>query len=382
MEALIIEYAVLASVAQGATPTIIANLLQAWIDTQNPRSPVGSPIERRLTAYMPQCLGAYVELAKSVWSSAKDHPWAQEVLVRGFSFWVQKSEPVLQSIMPVLEEWLAMVPFNGPPIFRKMPTAGSAPDREGWVKELWPDAQTNRDYDLDSYSLRVIDDDGWLRLSHVALVITSFIADRRPLVPAFTRFSLAKAVHESTDGQKEFRWVIRSSKFDLEPLFRPHIQRLLTDKRRPAQWASSRLLRTIGTEAAWQMLPSIDEDALYPKSDFDIQCRKNPVESIFQCTIKDLEEYVAQEDFNPWSFVGSAKAFAADTDLNLPLEVRKRLEPLLGQLEANPVWQEQWKSGEDHWLEKAELVPRPGGDCQTHPSHHHGCSGPNGRSFI
>jgi hypothetical protein len=92
MEALIIEHAVLASVAQGAPPTIIANLLQAWIDTQNPRSPVGSPIERRLTAYMPQCLDAYVELAKSVWSSAKDHPWAQEVLIRGFAFWVQKSD--------------------------------------------------------------------------------------------------------------------------------------------------------------------------------------------------------------------------------------------------------------------------------------------------
>jgi hypothetical protein len=356
MEALIIEYAVLASVAQGATPTIIANLLQAWIDTQNPRSPVGSPIERRLTAYMPQCLGAYVELAKSVWSSAKDHPWAQEVLIRGFSFWVQKSEPVVQGIMPVLEEWLAMVPFNGPPIFRKMPNVGSAPDREGSVKDLWPDAQPNRDYDLDGYSLRVIDDDGWLRLSHVAFVIISFIEDRRPLVPAFTRYSLARAIHESTDGQKELRWAIRRSKFDLEPLFRPHIQRLLTDKRRPAQWACSRLLRMIGTAGAWQMLSTIDEDALYPESDFEIQRRKNPVESIFQCTIKDLEEYVAQEDFKAWSFVDSATAYAADTDLSLPPEVRIRLEPLLEQLEANPVWQQQAKSGEDHWLEKAEVV--------------------------
>jgi hypothetical protein len=356
MEALITEYAVLASVAQGAPPTIISNLLQAWIDTQNPRSPVGSPIERRLTAYMPQCLNAYVEVAKSVWSSAKDHPWAQEVLIRGFSSWVQKSEPVVQGIMPVLEEWLAMVPFNGPPIFRKMPNAGSVPDRANRVKELWPSAEPGRDYYFDGYSLRVIDDDGWLRLSHVAFVIISFIEDRRPLVSAFTRFSLAKAIHESADGQKEFRWAIRSSKFDLDPLFRPLIQRLLADKRRPAQWACSRLLRMIGTEASWQMISSIDEDALYPETDFAIQCRKNPVESIFPCTIKDLEEYASQEDFKPWAFVNSAKAFAADKDLNVPPEVRKRLEPLLGQLEANPVWQGQWKSGEDHRLEEAEVV--------------------------
>jgi hypothetical protein len=356
MEALIIEYAVLASVAQGATPTIVANLLQAWIDTQNPRSPVASPIERRLTAYMPQCLDAYVELAKSVWSSANDHPWAQEILIRGFCFWVQKSKPVVQSIMPVLEDWLAVVPLNGPPIFRRKPNADSTPDRDRRVQELWPEAQPDRDYDFDGYSLRIIDDDGWLRLSHAAFVLISFIEDRRSLVPAFTRYILGRAIHESTDGQKEFRWAIRSSKFDLEPLFLPHIQHLLTDKRRPAQWACSRLLRLIGTELAWQMLSEIDEDALYPIADFEIQCRKNPVESIFQCTIKDLEEYVAREEFKPWSFVDSAKALAADTQLSLPPEVGRRLEPLLRQLEANPVWQGQWKSSEDHWLEKAEVV--------------------------
>jgi hypothetical protein len=356
LEARIIEFAVLASVAQGAPSAIVANLLQAWIDTQNPRSPAGDPIERRLSAYMPQCLDAYVELAKSVWSDAKEHPWAQEVLIRGFSFWVQNSEPVVQSIMPVLEEWLAMVPLDGPPMFRRMPFIGPPPKPDATVRTLWPDAEPNGDCDFDGYSLHVIDDDGWLRLSHAAFVIISFIEDRRPLVPAVVRYSVAKAIHESADGQNELRWAIRSSKFDLEPLFQPHVQRLLADTRRPAQWACSRLLRMMGTEGAWQVLSSINEDALYPGSDFEIEGRKNPVESIFQCKIKDLKEYVAREDFKPWSFVDSAQAFAADTELNLPPEVGKRLEPLLQQLEANPVWQGQWRSGEDHLLEKTEIV--------------------------
>jgi hypothetical protein len=186
--------------------------------------------------------------------------------------------------------------------------------------------------------------------------IISFIEDRQPLVPAFVRYGVAKAIHESADGQNELRWAIRSSKFDLEPLFKPHVQRLLADTRRPAQWACSRLLRMMGTEGAWQMLSSINEDALYPEPDFEIEGRKNLVESIFKCKIKDLEEYVTRENFKPWSFVDSARAFAADTELNLPREVRKRLEPLLQQLEANPVWQGQWRSGEDHFLEKAEVV--------------------------
>ena len=356
MEALIIEFAVLASVAQGAPSGLIATLLQAWIDTQNPRSPTGSPIERRLTAYMPQCLEAYVELAKSVWSSAKEHPWAQEVLISGFSFWVQGSQSVADGLIPVLGEWLSMVALDGPPMFRRMPFIGPAPKPDSRVRTLWPDAEPNRDYDFDGYSLRVIDDDDWLRLSHAAFVIISFMTDRRPLAEAFVRYCIARSIHESADGQKEMRWAIRSSKFDLEPLLQPHIRRLLADTRRPAQWACSRLLRMLGTEAAWKMLGTVDEDALYPESAFEVEIRANPVESIFQCTTKDLEEYATRQDFKPWRFIDSAKAFAADTNLNLPQEVATRLEPVLQEVDAKPVWQGQWRSGEDHFLEQAEIV--------------------------
>ena len=356
MEALIVEYAVLASVAQGVRSAIVATLLQVWIDTQNPRSPVGSPIERRLTAYMPQCLDAYVELAASVWSSEREHPWAQEVLISGFSFWAQNSQLVVERLIPVLEEWLSMVALDGPPMFRRMPFIGPAPKPDSRVRTLWPDAEPNRSYDFDGYTLRVIDDDAWLRLSQAAFVIISFITDRRPLVRAFVQYIIARAIHESADGQKELRWAIRSSKCNLEALFLPHIQQLLADVRRPAQWACSRLLRMLGTETAREMLALIDEDALYPEPDIVAESRKNPVESIFQCTIKDIEEYTTREDFKPWRFVDSAKAFAADTDLKLPQEVSARLAPILEQFDDKPVWQGQWRSGEDHFLEQAEIV--------------------------
>ena len=354
--AFIIEYAVLALIAQDGPSETVAILLQAWIDTQNPRSRAGDPIERRLTAYMPRSLAAYVELASSVWSGDKEHPWAQELLIRGFCFWVQNSETVAEGMMPVVGEWLSMVALDGPPMFRGKPFIGPPPKTDGKVLALWPDAQPNQDCDFDGYALRVIDDDGWLRLSHVAFVIISFMQDRRTIVAALVRYIIAKAIHESADGQNEFRWAIRSSKFDLYPFFEPHIQLLMADSRRPAQWATSRLLRAIGTEQTWRSLAAIDEDALYPTSDFEEECRKNPVESIFQCTTKDLEDYVARDDFKPWRFIDSAKAVAADTDMNLPPEVRQRLEPILGQLDVKPLWQGMWASGEDHFFEKAEIV--------------------------
>ena len=354
--ALIIEYAVLASIAQEGPIDIVARLLQAWIDTQNPQSPAGDPIEHRLTAYMPRCLNAYVELARSIWSGEKEHPWAQEVLIRGFCFWVQESQTVAEGLVPVLGEWLSMLALDGPPIFRGNPFIGPSAKTDGKVLALWPNANPGQICDFAGYALSVIDDDGWLRLSHVAFVVISFMEDRRALVLPLVRYIISKAIHESTDGQNEFRWAIRSSKFDLYALFEPHIQLLLSDPRRPAQWAASRLLRAIGTEQAWHALASIEEDVLYPTSDFEEECRKNPVESIFQCTTKDLEEYIARDDFKPWSFVDSAQSVAADTDMKLPPKVRQRLEPILGQLDDKPLWQGMWASGEDHFFKKAEVV--------------------------
>ncbi len=356
MSGLIVEFAVLASVSQGAPPATVTALLQAWIDTQNPRSPKGDPVERRLAAYVPQCLGAYVTLSKSVWSGATENLWAQEVLIRGFSYWVRNSRQVVQGLIPVLEEWLAMVPIDGPAMLRRVAKMGAATESNTRVAELWPNAKANCDYDFDGYSLRVIDDDGWLRLSHAAFVIISFIEDRRAFVPAFVRHTIAKSIHDSFDGQEELRWAIRSSKIDLSQTFGLHIQRLLSDKRKIAQRTCSQLLRKIGSEAAWQALSAIDEDALYPNSEWHEEARKNPVESIFTCTIEDLEEYVTREEFKPWSFIDSVKPFITDPDVELPPETRKRLEPLIDQLCAQPVWQGQWASGEDHFLERAEIA--------------------------
>ena len=68
-EGLIIEYALLAAVKVDARQGIISELLLAWINTQNTRSPKGSPIERRLCAYLPLATGAYLDVAEIVWNS-------------------------------------------------------------------------------------------------------------------------------------------------------------------------------------------------------------------------------------------------------------------------------------------------------------------------
>lgn len=366
LEALIVEYALLASISQEADRKIISSLLLAWINTQNPRSRAGSPIERHLCAYMPQCLDSYVDVAESVWNSKGDHPWAQEVLLGGFVQWSQTSASFAERLTPTLLRWLSMVPLDGPPMLRRenrrLPQAknqNAANDdatkspTEGRVKEIWPDAVPNRVVSLYGYSLTLIENDGWLRLSHAAFVIISCLRDRVRFVDAFAAFCVAKGIHESGDGYREMQWSVRSSETDLEPAFEGHIQRLLNEKSRPAQMALSRMLRYIGTASAWATLAKVDEDSLFPPSNLAIEARKNPVESIFRCTKQELEEYALRQDFKPWAFIDSAQSYIADPDLNLPSTLSQQFEPVVEELEARPVWQGMWKSGEDHWLEKA-----------------------------
>lgn len=111
-EGLIIEYALLSAVKVEAERVIISELLLSWINAQNPRSPKGSPTERRLCAYLPQATDAYLDVAEVVWSSKADHPWAQEVLLKGLIHWVGQSQKVRERLAPVMERWMGMVPIE------------------------------------------------------------------------------------------------------------------------------------------------------------------------------------------------------------------------------------------------------------------------------
>ena len=171
-EAQIVEYALLGAASSGAEQAIIAELLLAWINTQNQRSPKRSPIERRLCAYVPQTFDAYVAVAEEVWSSKGDNPWAQEVLLGGFMHWSSRSDEVRSRLVPVMERWMGMVPISGPPIKRE--AANNAAKMEELrlsLRDLFGDVHAGETRTLAGYPLTIISDDGWLRLALTSLAI-------------------------------------------------------------------------------------------------------------------------------------------------------------------------------------------------------------------
>ena len=100
----------------------------------------------------------------------------------------------------------------------------------------------------------------------------------------------------------------------------------------------------------------LDPDSLFPTPEWVVEAKKNPVESIFRCTAKDLEEYCRGDRFNPWIFLRSAADLVPEPSLEFPDDIGQRMSPVVGQLHELKFWQDRWRSGEDLQLEQAEKV--------------------------
>jgi hypothetical protein len=356
LESLIIEYALLGAVKVDAERVIVSELLLAWINTQNPRSPKGSPIERRLCAYLPQATDAYLEVAEVVWSSKGDHPWAQEVLLRGLMHWAGEAREVRERLVPVMERWMGMVPIEGPPIKRQEGRPGKAENLRIPLHKLFGEVQAGETHHLAGYALTMISDDGWLRLAHVSLAIISSLYERRPYVRAIVTGVVAGSVYDFPDKADEMEWVVRSSPISLEGEIKLHVGAMWSEGTQFTQKSIARLLNYVGTESAWIERNHLDLDSLFPTPGWILEAKKNPVESIFRCTAKDLEDYCRSERFKPWTFIRSAVSLIADPDLELPSGLDNRLSPIVEQLRQLKFWQGRWRTREDLQLEQSEEV--------------------------
>ena len=294
-------------------------------------------------------------LPRSSGTATSDHPWAQEVLLRGLIHWVRESPEVRARVVPVIERWMGMVPIEGPPIKREGSKARSE-DLEAPLRELFGKVHAGDTRDLAEYALTIISDDGWLRLAHVSLAIISCVHDRRPHIRAIVAGVLAGSVNDYPDKADEMEWVIRSSRIPLEVEIGLHVRTMWSEGGSVTRKSIARLLNYVGTDSAWAERNRLDINSLFPPPDWLREVRKNPVESIFRCTAKDLQEYCRRETFRPWSFIRSAVGMIADPKLELPNDLGDRLSPVIEQLRRLKIWQGLSRTGEDLQLEESEAV--------------------------
>ncbi|MGR8935401.1 MAG: hypothetical protein ACU837_13570 [Gammaproteobacteria bacterium] len=358
IQARILEQASLHSLesVNGISAAISTELLYAWLQSQNLSSRTDDPIEKRLTAYLPLCPQAYFELAEKIWCEALNHSWGQEVLLYGLIRW--KDSPAVHTELPQLfEHWLGMVPLFGPPLRRD-----SGPNRKDHAQELHEKLSVTLGHPAetgnvlyDGFTICIVDDDGWLRLGRVALAVISHIDDRRPYIRAIIIGGIAEAVADYSGKYELFSWVLRSSPVDLWEELKIALMPLLQSPKVPCRQATARLLNQFGTETACQIRNTLDIETLFPPSDIALTVRSNPYNWLIQLNREHFQAYACRSDFQPYIFIKQAKPYIADKDLNIQVDMERKLEPIAAQLRAMEFWQFNGTTSEDHELEEAEV---------------------------
>lgn len=177
-----LEYAFLSAASGSFAPDVVALLLSSWLKSQNPRTLEDVTIEDSVVAYLPMALDAYIDVAEQIWGAREDNPWAQEVFLKAFIQWANRSDNIPNALVPILERWTSMVPFYGHPISRAGSGRVNNPKISSKLKEALGNVAPGQPFRVGEYTLIAIKDDLWLRLSHTALVIISHVQDRRPFL--------------------------------------------------------------------------------------------------------------------------------------------------------------------------------------------------------
>jgi hypothetical protein len=251
-----IESAVLESAffcaSHGLSGKIVSGLLLAWINTQNPRSPRGAPLEEGITAYLPQALDAFISVAEKIWSKDGDNPWAQEVFLKGFVSWSTRSDEIARRLTPTFSRWLSMFSPAG---LRFLDGSFQGETQQNTyqkrLRSSLGDFVIGSSCSLLGYRVLPIEDSLWLRLGRVALSVISQFKDRRPYLQALVQAVLADTVSESGNWADEIKWLIRSSTIPLESDLDIHIKALMGADSLVCQKAAAHLLYYIGSESAW-----------------------------------------------------------------------------------------------------------------------------------
>jgi hypothetical protein len=356
LQSQILENAVLHTSSASSNTEIIAELLFAWINIQNPKSTPEQPIERSFVAYLPLVPEAYFQLAEKIWSTRGNHPWGQQVLIKGMIRWANDSSVFAKYLVPVLERWMDMIPVEGPPIKREAKNADRSQSFEEQLRSVVGPIGSNGEATLAGHKLIVISDDGWLRLPRAALAIISHFRDRRPHLRAITSGVISEAVFDYPEKADLFEWVLRSSRIPLWEDLSELVRSIAFDSSLVAQRAAARLRNYAGTEPAWKERELMELESLFPKPEWVKQLENGPFSSLFRWTETQLQAYLPRPDFQPWLFIHNAASFMNNPDLILPPDLDKRLEPAIADLKAKSFWTGRARTAEDQQLGNAEEV--------------------------
>lgn len=334
----VLELAALHSIMKNHSSAVRSGLFAAWLNTQNPASNLHDAVIKRFSAYLPDNAQTYFQLAERVWSKHFRNSCAEEILIRGYIRWAHESEDVKAELAEWLDRWLGMVSVEGPLALRSSNASDSNLNekmkkqlRAVFGSELTPESQAN----IDGHTLTLIDDDGLVRLSFVALAVISTFKTASSFLHELVTGLMADALFGDTLHYREkgelFIWILRSSACDLTNSVMHLVEQHKNSRSQITKRAIRELLIATGLRRCWKLA---NEPSFQLTGDADKELHITGVEALeshMPFLQSDLEAYPRSASFNPRIFLSRGDEYFYKTSFQTEGNIAELLMPIFEQ---------------------------------------------------
>lgn len=287
-------------------------LFRAWIRGRN----IQMDDWQRIPAYLPLCPRVYFKMAEYIWSNAGENREAQNALMSGFLKYSGQGQ-VLPETVRAFERWMGFVHPDG----HHGRHANNEEERQQGREKIQKLLGKNVDlgtFNLYGYPLEFTDEEGWIRLSAVALSVISH-QKRKPYTRAFAIHVLAGTLMGYIGYQSAFNWVIRTSPDDIEKNLLSIAEQLMKTNKFVPQRSAWWLLTGLSSEKGVILQNQIPTEYEFKNPMYE-QYEKEPCESFFLWDKDIYHDCIKKHHKSPTNMTKQLKAVALDPELEFPKE--------------------------------------------------------------
>ncbi len=214
---------------------------------------------------------------------------------------------------------------------------------------------TDRDsgvLDLFGYRLELTREEGWLRLSAVALAIISH-HERAPYVRAMATYALAGVGMGHPWYEAAFNWALRTTSDAIEMPVLETARELMAQEAPTAQRAAWWLLSALCTSDALQLRHQISAEYGY-KNFLRQRYEKDPCSGFFLWDRRTYARCLEESRLHPTSMAEQLREVVLDPSIDVPEKFSQGLDRAGEGMDMNNVRGARWRSAEDLVLEQIE----------------------------
>ncbi|WP_320041920.1 NACHT domain-containing protein [uncultured Desulfobacter sp.] len=285
-------------------------LFRAWIRGRN----IQTPEWQRIPAYLPLCPKIYFKMAEFIWSTTGENQEAQDAFMCGFLKYGEQ-ENVLSEAVLAFERWMGFMHPDGH-FGRHAEKEEERKKGREEVREILGQSIEQRAFEFYGYPLEFIKEEGWLRLSAVALSVISH-QERKPYTRALTSYALASTIMGYFEYQSAFNWVIRTSPDDVEKWLLSASKQLLGIKKFATQRAAFWLLTGLCSEKAIKLRNQIPAKYAFKNIMYE-DYEKDPCKGFSLWDRTTYQNCIKKYHHNQTRMAELLKEVALDPELTFP----------------------------------------------------------------